>query len=328
MNPLSTDVKTGDPHPVLHNEERSRLNVITTLLERNVYYVPEFGTLAESLAAAGKAGGGVVLLPPGITELSTSLNVPAGVTLRGHGSRSSIIKVTGSIDGAVLRLYHNNYDGGVQIQDLTISGQDNAQQGIALEHTAGNRIERVAISGCINGLQLSDTWINCSRDCNISQCAVGVLIDSASTQVNCNVFDTLSVHYCTQYGVLATGGTTNRFHHCAIEHNAVAGVYQRAGQLLTLAYCHFEANGTVEARGSHIVLEEDGIQVRTPHITGCYFWGGVLEGSTGYTDHAIKMIGRIYRPVFMGNLAMGHAGDTVVYGTMQYPVELGNSWQT
>lgn len=55
-----------------------------------------------ALTAVGATGGGTVLLPPGIFRHTTALNVPAGVSLRGSGPGTSILKGTGAANGLVV----------------------------------------------------------------------------------------------------------------------------------------------------------------------------------------------------------------------------------
>ncbi|HUU59480.1 MAG TPA: glycosyl hydrolase family 28-related protein, partial [Phycisphaerae bacterium] len=58
--------------------------------------------LRQAMAAAQKAGGGIVFLPPGTYRIDETLSIPAGVALRGAGRENTLLKGTG-LDRAVAK---------------------------------------------------------------------------------------------------------------------------------------------------------------------------------------------------------------------------------
>lgn len=85
------------------------------------YDVSTFGGIQEAIDAAAGKDNGIVYLPPGTYTESTTLTVPAGVSLVGAGVDVSIINFTGSgpaIEGSA-SWYHQRF------QDLTVTIENN-----------------------------------------------------------------------------------------------------------------------------------------------------------------------------------------------------------
>ena len=143
-----------------------------------------------AIAAANKVGkattgglqgfGGVVFIPAGIYKLTSSLDIPDGVSLQGQGSRTSVLQFTldASTDGIV---FSNTvqYARPLFIRDLGIQAtgtQNKARDALSLKLAGNVRIENVRILNVARyGIYLDD-GIDCIfRDCYIGQCTFGGL---------------------------------------------------------------------------------------------------------------------------------------------------------
>ena len=93
----------------------------------------------DALDAAGDAGGGLVVLPPGTYAVS-ALTVPDNVTLQGYGS-SSVIEITGTTDHGV------EMKEGSSLRDLKVlfEGQSSAFRGLVEVDEPGVIIDGVTV---------------------------------------------------------------------------------------------------------------------------------------------------------------------------------------
>ena len=69
------------------------------------------GTIAKALEDTGNAGGGLVLVGPGIfTCPNTTLRIPENVTLKGVGRNATTVNVTGTQDGITIDSRHSSVE--------------------------------------------------------------------------------------------------------------------------------------------------------------------------------------------------------------------------
>lgn len=69
--------------------------------------------IQAALDAAHSKGGGIVFVPAGVYNLTSTLTVAAGVTLQGENQGASILQVTGASSFDVVRVI--GYGGSVEI---------------------------------------------------------------------------------------------------------------------------------------------------------------------------------------------------------------------
>ena len=106
------------------------------LTERNGVFVvdPAAGQAATSASGAiqskiGKAaafGGGIVVIPPGLYPIGTTLTVPSGVTIEGSGRGVTILRNMDNVNTSVIKQsVLNTVD--VTLRDMTVDGKMAAQ---------------------------------------------------------------------------------------------------------------------------------------------------------------------------------------------------------
>ncbi len=228
--------------------------------------VDDTAAFQAAIAAANKVGklttgglqgfGGVVFIPVGIYKLTSSLNIPDGVSLQGQGARTSVLQFTldASTDGVVFS-DTVQYADTLFIRDLGIqaTGTQNKVRDVLSLKFAGNvRVENVQILNAARyGIYLDD-GIDCIfRDCVIGQCTSGGLYiaDSSIGSVN----TTTSLYNCYFSNIFAgpganVTGTNVEFYSCIFESigagtdttNGV-GIRARSGRV-SIYSCYFENN--------------------------------------------------------------------------------------
>lgn len=188
------------------------------------------------------AGGGEILVPPGVLGLGSEVTLPANVSLTGTGLLGSSIRPAGGYTGRLLstgvaaRVSHLNFDGlSTAGTLLTVRGartmlsqlylQNGAADGIEFVGTSAGtsahaaKVTDVNIIGCAGrgvmitsfayDQQFSNVWIG--------QCNVGL-----RTQDSAGVFTNLHVWGCTGNGV-EVRGEHNRFMNVYLETNGAGG---------------------------------------------------------------------------------------------------------
>ncbi len=202
--------------------------------------------IQQAIAAAQKAGGGVVYLPQGAYVVSAQLGIAAsGVTLQGAGTGATTIKVaSGYSNGDVVRF--SNLAGGA-VRDLTIAAPAQRAGGAAVHMATAREIH--------------------VRDVNMTNMYVGVLIDGTCVL---NYIDGGYWVNFTSGGVgvwINTSGNDQYISNLVINNTATPSAEPLAG-------LRIQGSGAVWCHQCDMIHAQNGLLIDPPsgsNVTWCFF---------------------------------------------------------
>jgi hypothetical protein len=285
---LRTDVMTGDSdHAALHNEERARLNVLSTALA-SVYDVGLYGAVGDGVAddttalaaalTAAAEDGGTVFLRAGtyrITDTIAALQNSGGVVIRGDGMPGHYRPATrlvwdGATDGrAVLDLSGTGY---IHLEDIGFYAN------LSAPGTASNVVGIKAIGNPAYW----GSYFNSSRRLFFQNFAVGADLGSASDQVDTWTWDKCWFVYDTADGIGVRINSSNalvlQFMNCTLTGAGESEMASSAGVHLS--------SGSVKMYGCVTARNKYGVRftAQPSGTSGLFGHHSEGDGTAVYTD--------------------------------------------
>lgn len=148
----AADIAAGDWLYLVNNAGGSDYKIQAKAI-RPFVVVDAAGDLQDAIDSLHTAGGGTILLPPGVYSISTGLTLEPDVAIRGAGIGATIIRATADIVMATLA---NTDDNGATaygwgLYDLTLDGDDTASTGLLIQRYYAWQVHRVRFMDFVNG---------------------------------------------------------------------------------------------------------------------------------------------------------------------------------
>lgn len=183
--------------------------------------------------AAVTAGGGTVILPPGVMGWSTASvtmtpSDPVNVIGPG-GTLCTIQKIGGTTTPLIEIIESGGLDMYVTFAGFYMVGSAKAHVGLRLENLARFQLNDVRVHNCSIGLESAGSLVFDASRLTVTNCVTGTNLTLSPKSAGGNVWSNhISFDNC-----VFVGNTTH-----AVELGRAAGVYFRA--------CNFESNGTAD----------------------------------------------------------------------------------
>jgi hypothetical protein len=186
-------------------------------------------------AVAAKAFNGAVYMPCGEYRITTSLNIPYGVSIYGDGGTASVLSCL-SCNGLVFN--SATYDGGLMFyEDFGIVGQTGSTAGFtavtsllpsggvhSVDSRDGLNFSRLRIIDWNIGFNITDTWESIINNCKMSKVNTGIAIGTYSLVIR--IID----NFITYEGGDTPGGTAPK-HTITIDGTGAEGIEIIGNQL-------------------------------------------------------------------------------------------------
>ncbi|WP_057911628.1 glycosyl hydrolase family 28-related protein [Peribacillus muralis] len=281
-------------------------------------------------------GGGIIYLPKGSYNISSSLKIKDGITLRGIGSLGTIIRNTGtgyaieSIEkkrSKTSTMVEDKVRRYQTIENITVQGTDNAEGGIKLSFSGEYfEINKVRILGNINGvgLNLQDSYSGIIQNVHVSQSTNNTGIKLQARQVSSGQISFINVVVAhSKYGV-EIGESYNTssaqiidsvsFTGCIFQHNEKAGL--RIGsnvRHIDVRSSHFEWQDEPSAVG----LQINGQSAFGGSIVSSWFYKNEtaiqIDNAEGYIFESLNIQNGTNGVVTTANASQIHLGKYIRY---------------
>lgn len=143
-----------------------------------------FTAIQAKINQASANGGGLVWIPAGLYQGSTSINIKDNVVVRGMSQGSTILRATsGIVNGVIVGLSGDTVTDAI-ISDLTVDANNLNVNGIQVTNGARIYMEQIAVNNAARGIWLNNTTDSMIEESRINNCSLrGIEASGARTQI-------------------------------------------------------------------------------------------------------------------------------------------------
>lgn len=248
----------------------------------------DYPAIQYALDRAGRAGGGLVMLPSGVCVITAGLRIPSGVTLAGMGMGATTVRVQSGANVHAIQLSTTN-DKRCTIRDLTIDGNKAGN----LSSGAGILLDNNGVSGDVSHI-VENILVSQTRQQGV-YLAPGVR-NATFSKVNC-------YEGADDGWYVAHGATDNRFFSCVAGNNRGHGFHIFSPNNY-FDSCVAFGSGAISI-GTSYATDKDGWLIEPPvgqivvgislvncvgqenGRNGLYIWGNPGQANTGLESIAV-----------------------------------------
>lgn len=265
--------------------------------------------------------GGAIFFPSATYLIETALAISGLVPIQlfGEGEGSSIITVSGAINGLEMGSGSADRTIDLRISNLSINGQG------ALIGIVVNRLHQILLDRCfiadftVAGVDMNMAYNNELRDLFISDCARGIIVDENNEYTlitRCKIYNSTNVGIHFRNG--SCSGSKIMF--CDIENNDVgiqidAGTEENA-ESIGIIGCYFKDQADANCK-----FGTDGSAF---FIDSLLFQNNEVKAGTAGPATNVVEFDLCRKPVLMSNTF--HDADVVTTANVEHLVDLGNTY--